>query len=86
MVTHQDVGVNSQVVFAGSVVEQVEKVMSVIIVDNDCTAIHTVLNDVQGHLGQFETGMAWHVNRLGPLWGHTVVTRTIVLVRPRTGR
>jgi hypothetical protein len=33
VVTHQDVGVNSQVVFAGSVVEQVEKVMSVIIVD-----------------------------------------------------
>jgi hypothetical protein len=50
-------------------VEQVEKVMSVIIVDNDCTAIHTVLNDVQGHLGQFETGMAWHDRRTVPRRG-----------------
>jgi hypothetical protein len=56
-------------VFAGSVVEQVEKVMPVVIVDNDCAAIHIVLNDVQGQLGQFEMGMAWHDRRTVPRRG-----------------
>lgn len=60
MIAHQHIGMDGNGMFARGVVQQIEKVLSILIVDEDRSPIHTSLGDMKRDTWNFEARAARH--------------------------
>lgn len=63
MVVHEDEGMDADPVPAARLAKHTAVVVTVLVVEEDGTAVHAALGDVLRDAGQFESGLARHRGR-----------------------